>query len=325
MSAAATQDPELPRAGQNTITDELEKQFNDWDDLHMGPRAHLRAERERLKTLRWEHLEVQPLGSTLGAEISGVDLRAPIPAPVFAEIEQALWNYKVIFFRDQPLDASEQLAFARQFGDLEIHPIIPPNSDFPELARFEKSEEMGGYENIWHHDVTWRETPSKLAILRAVEVPATGGDTLFADMVAAYAGLDDEWKKRIADISVVHDYMRAFGAAVPQEQKAAARQRFPEVTHPAVGTHEQTGQRYLYVNRAFVERIDGKTREESLAIIQHLARQAETPEYQCRFHWTKDAIAIWDNRAVQHYAASDYWPDSRVMERASVIGNRPVA
>jgi taurine dioxygenase len=248
-----------------------------------------------------------------------------LPAEVFAEIEQALLDYKVIFFRDQHVDAAQQVAFARRFGELELHPFIPPNGEFPELCRFEKSEKMGGYENLWHHDVTWRERPSRLAILHSIAVPETGGDTLFADMHAAYGGLDDAWQQRALGLNMVHDYMRAFGALVPPDREAEMRAKFPQVTHPAVCTHERSGRRYLYVNRAFTEHIEGLSREESLPTIAHLARQAEFPEYQCRFHWTPKAIAIWDNRAVQHYAASDYWPDVRIMERASVVGERPRA
>jgi taurine dioxygenase len=291
----------------------------------MGPRSYLHEERARLAALTWKHFDLTPLGSTLGAELSGVDLGQDLPEEVFAEIHQALLDYKVIFFRDQPVDAAAQVAFARRFGELELHPFIPPNGEYPELCRFEKSADVAGYENLWHHDVTWREKPSKLAILHAVDVPPTGGDTLFSDMHAAYNGLDEAWKARIEDMVMVHDYMRAFGAGVPDEKKAEIRAKFPQPEHPAAGTHAETGRRYLYVNRVFVDHIKGMTREASLPIIEHLARQAEYPEHQCRFHWTKDAIAIWDNRAVQHYAASDYWPDVRIMERASVIGEKPVA
>lgn len=306
----------------STLLD-LEESFPALKGLGMGPRSHLREERARLAALRWNHFDVTPVGSTLGAELSGVELRQDLPKEVFAEIYQALLDYKVIFFRNQPLDASQHIAFAQRFGELEIHPFIPPNPEYPALCRFEKSEEVGGYENLWHHDVTWRERPSKFAILHAVSVPRTGGDTLFSDMYAAYGGLDDAWKAGIADMVMVHDYMRAFGGTVPEEKTAEIRARFPRPEHPAVGTHEETRRRYLYVTRVFIDHVKGMTSEESQPIIDHLARQAEHPEYQCRFHWSQDAVAVWDNRAVQHYAASDYWPDVRIMERASVIGERP--
>ena len=131
------------------------------------------------------------------------------------EIRRALFEYKVIFFRDQPFTPEGHVAFARRFGELEVHPFIPPNAEYPELVRFEKSSEVGGYENSWHHDVTWRAAPSMGAILHAIQVPPAGGDTLFSDMYAAYDALDDETKERIASMTAVHDFMRAFSAQVP--------------------------------------------------------------------------------------------------------------
>ncbi|MDH3755779.1 MAG: TauD/TfdA family dioxygenase, partial [Acidimicrobiia bacterium] len=175
----------------------------------------------------------------------------------------------------------------------------------------------------WHHDVTWREEPSMGAILHAIEVPPTGGDTLFADMYAAYEGLDPELRERIDTMTAVHDFVRAFGQQVDAEMKAEMREKYPQVEHPVVRTHPETGRKLIYVNRFFTDNIVGLDPDESTALIDLLASQAELVEYQCRFQWTPDAVAFWDNRAVQHYAASDYWPDVRIMERASIIGDRP--
>ena len=293
--------------------------------VQIGPLGHLQAERERLGALTWEHFDVRPLSATVGAELSGVDLTEHLADETIAEIRQALLDFKVIFFRDQPLTAVEHVAFARRFGDLEVHPFIPGNPDAPELVRFEKSADVGGYENGWHHDVTWRAEPSFGAILHAVSVPATGGDTLFSDQYAAYEGLDDETKAEIDDLVAVHDYALAFGFGLPPEEKAELRKQYPLVEHPVVARHAETGRRHLYVNRYFTSHVQGHEPEASIELIDRLARQAETSEYQCRFHWEPDSVAFWDNRAVQHYAASDYWPDVRVMERASIIGGRPTA
>jgi len=295
----------------------------DYGGLAMGPVAHLHGERERLSKLRWRHFDATLQASTIGAEIRGLDLRSELAEAVVDELRAALHDYKVIFFRDQRLSAAQHVAFARRFGELELHPFIPPNTDEPELVRFAKSADVGGYENLWHHDVTWRECPSMGAVLRAIEVPETGGDTLFADMYAAYEGLEGEWKERIDDMVAVHDYAFAFGANVPASRADEVRTRYPPVEHPVAPTHAATGRRYLYVNRIFTTHIAGMTRDQSLPILEHLCRQAEYPEYQCRFRWQPDSLAFWDNRAVQHYAASDYWPDVRVMERASIIGERP--
>ena len=157
-------------------------------------------ERDRLAALRWRHFDARQLGATVGAEISGVDLTAPLPDEVVAELRQALHDYKVIFFRDQPLDPHQHVAFARRFGELEVHPFLPSNTGEPELVRFEKTAEVSGYENSWHHDVTWRARPSMGAVLHAVSVPDRGGDTLFSDMYAAYDGLDQATKDEIDEL-----------------------------------------------------------------------------------------------------------------------------
>jgi alpha-ketoglutarate-dependent taurine dioxygenase len=292
-------------------------------DVRVGPLGHLAAERARLNSLQWDSFTVQRMAATVGAEITGLDLTQNLSDEVVAELEQALWDYKVIFFRDQELDADQHVALARRFGELEIHPFIPSTEDHPELVRFAKGADVGGYENGWHHDVTWRAAPSKLAVLRAVEVPVSGGDTLFADAHAAWGGLDEETKGRIADLSAVHDFVRAFGQQVPPERRAEMREQHPIVEHPVVCRHPVTGKELLYVNRFFTDHIVGVSDTESAELIDKLCRQFDQIEYRCRFQWRNNSIAIWDNRAVQHYANSDYWPDVRVMERASVVGDPP--
>ncbi len=158
-------------------------------EILVGPFTHVAEERDRLAGLRWQAFEARQLGSTVGAELSGVDLTTDLPDEVIAEIRQALYDYKVIFFRDQPMNPQQHVAFARRFGELEIHPFLPSNTGEAELVRFEKTAEVSGYENSWHHDVTWRECPSMGAVLHALAVPDQGGDTLFSDMHAAYDAL----------------------------------------------------------------------------------------------------------------------------------------
>ena len=289
----------------------------------MGPQSHLFAERERLQSLTWEHFDVKQLSPTIGAELVGLDLSQELPDEVVSEIQQALWDYKVIFFRNQEITSEQQIRFAQRFGELEIHPFLPPNTETPELVRFEKNANAAGYENQWHHDVTWRETPSQGAILRAIEIPPIGGDTLFVDANAAYEGLAQEIKDEIDSLNAVHDFLRAFGRQVPKEKLAEMREMYPLVKHPVVINHHQTGKPLLYVNRIFVNGIEGYDEKEGFELIDALCREFEVLEYSCRFKWEKNSIAFWDNQAVQHYATSDYSPHIRVMERASIKGSRP--
>ena len=291
--------------------------------LDLGPWLHLAEERARLAQPSFRCIEVQPQGATLGAEVGGVDLRTKLSDEAIAEIRQALLDYKVLVLRDQPMTAAQHVAFARRFGDLEIHPFITGNTEHPELVRFEKGADTGGFENGWHHDVTWREVPSMGAILHAVEVPATGGDTLFADMAAAYEGLDDDVKERIGGLFAVHDFTLAFKQQVPEGKEAEFRARYPTVRHPVVCTHPETGRKLIFVNGYFTSHIDGMDTDEGIELIKHLADQAKVVEYQFRVRWAPDTIVFWDNRSVQHYAASDYYPDTRIMERASIVGIRP--
>ena len=194
------------------------------DRAAIGPVAHLAAERIRLTALEWEHFEVRQVGATLGGIVKGLDLSKSLDDEVFEELARAWTEYKVLFFRDQVLTAQQHVDFARRFGELEVHPFFQSNDDLPELVRFAKDADTGGYENGWHHDVTWREVPSKGAILRAIEVPDTGGDTLFCDMNAAYEGLSDELKDRIEGLVAEHDYMQAFGTTIEGADADALRE-----------------------------------------------------------------------------------------------------
>jgi alpha-ketoglutarate-dependent taurine dioxygenase len=252
-----------------------------------------------------------------------LNLRQELSPEAMSELRRCLFEFKVLLFRDQPLTGAEHVRFAAQFGELEIHPFIASNSDHPELVRFEKHAEVGGYENGWHSDVSWRERPSLGAVLHALEVPPAGGDTLFADMYAAYDGLDAAVQERIEGLFAIHDYSKAFGHAVAEADRDRMRREFPPARHPVVRVHPETGRKLIYVNRFFVDHIEGLDPAASSDLIDFLSGQAEIVEYQCRFQWEEHSIAFWDNRAVQHYASSDYWPARRVMERASIKGEQP--
>lgn len=289
---------------------------------HFGPRPWVRAERERLAALRFDRIGVAPLGATLGAEISGVDL-GQLDDASFAEIERAFLEFKVLFFRDQDLSSEGQLAFAARFGELEEHPFLKAKQGYGQIVEFVKDARTIGVENTWHHDVTWRLRPSLGSVLRAVDVPAVGGDTLFADMVAAYEGLDEDTQRRLDGAVAVHDFTHSFGLAMAPDELARRQREFPPARHPVVRAHPRSGRPCLFVNAIFTREIEGLPEAESRALLEHLYRQADVPEYQCRFRWQKNSVALWDNCAVQHYAASDYDPQRRVMERVTIIGDEP--
>jgi len=270
---------------------------------------------------------LKPLTPTIGAEVEGLDLRGPLAGEVIDGLRAALLDWKVLFFRDQPIDTEQHLAFARRFGELEIHPFTANKPGYPEILVLHHDEARPGTQNHWHSDVTWREEPSLGSILRAVEIPPVGGDTLFADMYAAYEGLPDDIKAKIEGRSAVHaatgfmNRKRASGASAEELAELAAK--YPAVEHPIVRTHPETGRKGLYVNTLFTKHIVGMAPEQSSALLAYLYSRASIPEYQCRFRWRANSIAFWDNRASQHYAASDYWPAVRIVERATIVGDRP--
>jgi len=267
--------------------------------------------------------DISPLTPSIGAEISGIDLREPVDDATLAALRRTLLDWKVLFFRDQEISRARHIAFARRFGSLEIHPLTPKEQPDPEVLRIVHNEDFKGSENIWHSDVTWRPEPSLGSILRAVDVPETGGDTLFADMGAAYDGLPDDLKEKVCGLTAVHDFLHAFGPIIPAEQHEETRKKHPPQEHPVIRTHPETGRRLIYVNAAFTDHVTGMARAESDALLNFLYTQARVPEYQCRFRWQRNSIAFWDNRICQHYAVSDYWPQRREMERVTICGDRP--
>lgn len=291
--------------------------------LHFGPRRHVTDTRERLNALQFDHFEATLQSPCIGAEIRGIDLSKPMGSELAQEIQKALVEFKVLFFRDQNISAEQHAAFARHFGELEIHPFLPPG-ETAEVIRFQKDKETVGAENIWHSDVSWREVPSLGSILRAHEVPEVGGDTLWTDMEAVYEGLDENLKKEIEGKVAVHDFVNSFGLGLSEEDRAEKRKQFPPAPHPIVRRHPVSGRRCLYVNSIFTHRVDGLSDEASDDLLARLYQEVDVPEYQVRFKWAPNSIAFWDNRSTQHYALSDYWPQARVMERLTIIGDRPV-
>jgi taurine dioxygenase len=267
-------------------------------------------------------LVIRPLTPAIGAEIGGVDLGSPDIGERIPEIRAALLAHGVIFFREQHITAEQHIAFARHFGELEIHPATSRDQPDPEILRIAHGPDNRGRENSWHSDVTWRQAPSLGSILRAVEVPEVGGDTLFANMHLAYERLSPPMKRFIEGLTAIHDIARVFAKRLNKTAEQLHEQ-YPPMRHPVVRTHPETGLPVIYVNTAFTSHIEGLSEKESRWLLDHLFATAADPEIQCRFHWEPGSIAFWDNRLCQHFAASDYFPARRVMERVTIAGDRP--
>ena len=266
---------------------------------------------------------VEALSPSIGGEVSQIDLSGELSDETISGLRAALLERKVLFFRDQEITTDQHIAFARRFGELETHPFTVNHPDHPEVIILANGPENKSRINVWHSDVTWRETPSLGSVLRAREVPDVGGDTLFADMEAAYESLSGDMKEKLDGLQAEHDFMRAFGANLGEDERAAMREKYPLATHPVVRTHPESGRKSLYVNAAFTSRIVGLDDDESTGTLRRLYELSRVPEFQVRFRWRKNSIAFWDNRACQHYPVSDYHPAVRVMERVTIVGDRP--
>ncbi len=286
-----------------------------------GPRV-LRRLPDGAEERPYEHFSLRPLGRVIGAEIGGIDLAEPLTPVLHAELNRALLEWKVLFFRDQRLTSAHQRAFAANWGELETNPFIP-QGDTEDTTRFTRSASMPAFENIWHVDVTFRPAPALGSVLRLIEVPPVGGDTMWADMAAAYDNLAEDIRARIDGLTAVHDFIPGFDRFSDPGHLLRHQDAFPPVEHPVVRTHPETGRRTLFVNQAFTTHIVGIEREESDRLLRYLFSRAHIPEFQVRFAWRPGSVAFWDNRATQHYAVNDYHPHARVAERVAIVGDRP--
>jgi taurine dioxygenase len=266
---------------------------------------------------------VEPLTPSIGAEVSGFKMSGDLPEEQIIEIREALLEWKVIFFRDQDVEVSDHVAFGRRFGELEIHPFTPNRDDYPEVIVIHHDENSKIGENQWHSDVTWRREPSLGSILRARIVPPVGGDTLFADMISAYENLSEALREQVEHATAIHSFEQNFGKRMTSEKRKKFLEQFPPVCHPVVRTHPETGKKALYVSRPFTSHIEGLESEESASLLRRLYHRSEIPERQVRFRWRENSVAFWDNRAVQHYAAFDYLPHTRRVERVTIAGDKP--
>ncbi len=283
-----------------------------------------------------ESVQAHPLTCAIGAQVDGLDLGlASRNQAAFAHIQALLLQYKVLFLRKQGMSRAEHVAFAQRFGTLEDHPVVGSDPAHPGLVQIYKSPDKPNdrYENSWHTDATWREKPPMGCVLRCVECPPVGGDTMWANMALAYANLPAHVKTQIDGLRARHSIEATFGAAMPIERRLALKAQFPDAEHPVVRTHPQTLEKVLFVNgftthftnfhTASNVRVGQDFTHGSGALLQYLQSQAAIPEYQVRWRWQAGDVAIWDNRCTQHYAVMDYAPCHRKMERTGIMGDTP--
>ncbi|MGH7094030.1 MAG: TauD/TfdA dioxygenase family protein [Stellaceae bacterium] len=280
-----------------------------------------------------QSITVSRIAGALGAEISGVDLSEPLGDNVIGEIRQALVDHCVIFFRDQHLPPQQHLEFGRRFGPLQVHDFVDGIDGNEEIIEVRKEEyEMRNFGGGWHSDVSYLERPALGSVLYAHEVPAAGGDTMFANQYLAYETLSDGMKEVLGGLRAVHSARRSYGLAAPRRVDEGntsmgihfTDEAHAETDHPVVRTHPESGRKCLYVHGGFTVRFQGMTDEESAPLLHYLYQHAVRPEFTCRFRWAKNSIAFWDNRCVQHNAINDYNGQRRIMHRVTIGGDRPV-
>ena len=263
-------------------------------------------------------MNVEPLTPQVGAEITGVDLRTASDDEV-ARIGAALLEHLVVFFRDQTLDDESQQRLAARLGQLEEFPFGPGGP--PEAPNVHAITTGGGapkYANAdtWHSDATFMECPPAASLLRAVELPPLGGDTLWGSAYAAYDSLSSRVQRLIDDMTATHSVAKS------SAHRAPIHDRFPPMQHPVVRTHPETGRRALFVNRIFTVRLDDVSDRENEVLLPMLCDTFLQPDIQVRLRWSPGTVALWDNRSTQHYATFDY-SHHREMHRVLIRGDRP--
>ena len=284
-------------------------------------------------------MRIEPLTCAIGAELVNVNLADAVRDDgLFQDIYAALLKHKVLFLRDQTLDKLSRLdhmAFAQKLGELETHPMVPSHPEAPGLVQIYKTPDNppDRYENSWHTDGTFREAPALGCVLRCIECPPVGGDTMWANMALAYEKLPEHVKQQIAGLIANHSFNSSFAAAMPIEKRLAMKAQYPDAEHPVVRTHPDTGEKVLFVNGFTTHFVNFHTKDKvrygndfnrgASDLMQYLISQAFIPEYQVRWRWKPYSVAIWDNRSTQHYAVMDYPPCHRKMERAGIVGTKP--
>ena len=274
-------------------------------------------------------MDIKMLSGALGAEISGINLKDS-SLENWGIINNLLLEHKALFFRDQDISSEEQINLAKRFGPLERHIYVKGRDKFPEILRIIKEpDEKRQWGETWHTDVSYNPKPTKVIILRSLKIPPVGGDTMFSNMEIAYETLDDKIKDKIDNKKAIHSSLGA--AAFTKDYKAMeGNGNLDEYSnvHPMVRTHPETGKKILYVNSMYTKKILDLEKNESEEILNKIFRHQERLDFTCRFKWTENAVAIWDNRSTLHQGLTDFFPGRglghrRVMDRIAIEGDHP--
>ncbi len=276
-----------------------------------------------------ERLSFTPLGPYIGAQVSELDVSRPLSDAQFEQLYHGLLRHQVLFLRDQQITPEQHRALAVRFGDLHIHPVYPHAEGVEEIIVLDTHQDNPPDNDNWHTDVTFIDTPPAIALLASKVLPAAGGDTLWTSGIAAYEALSEPFKQLLTGLSAEHDFKKSFQEykyrKTPEEHQRwqQAVDKHPPVQHPVIRTHPVSGKKALFVNEGFTTRIVELSEKESDAVLRFLFAHATKPEFQVRWRWQPNDLAIWDNRVTQHYANADYYPARRIMQRATVLGDRP--
>jgi len=281
-------------------------------------------------------LDIQPVPGACGAEIKGVDLSAPLSADTVQQIREAFVGHHVVFFRDQQLDPAAQVAFGQRFGELEDYPFVAPLPEHPKVIPIIKeADETSNFGGGWHTDLIYRPVPPMGTMLYAVQVPERGGDTLFADGIAAYEALSGTMQDLLGQLQVEYNVRHVMRDISQRDNASSAGNRSMPATrdddvlntspvHPLVRTHPESGRKGLYFSREHTIRFAGMSPAESRALLDWLQDHLTQPVFTTRFHWSPGALAFWDNRCLNHCALNDYHGERRHMHRLTIAGDVPV-
>lgn len=274
---------------------------------------------------QYQHFKLAPASGALGGLVSGIDLNRDLSDEAFEELYSAFLDFKVLFFRQQAMSPEQHIAFARRFGIPQGPGAVPTLEGYPQI----KEQIMDEYSTIgsdvnFHADDSFRDYPSKLSILRGLTMPQGGGNTIWCDMEKAYDSLSEPMKAFLEGLNCEHNLDKTFGRGILEGAGAQAwedmMKRNPPTVHPLIVTHPETGRKSIYASQLTGVRIPELSAEESQVILDMLLRHAYQPEFQCRFSWEDDSIALWDNRCLQHRGINDFSPAYRQMHRIAICG-----